>query len=216
MEQYFRAYVNYLQDDWPDWLPLVEFTGNNTKSETTKVSPFFANKGFHPCMGFKSAEPPPSNIREVNADTFATQMEEIQKILWDNMFIAQANHECHANRYRGPASQYKIGDLVWLDTRNLFTKRPSKKLENCDAGKYRVKRIISNHAVKLDLSSNLHVHPVFHVNLLEPAATDDPYPSHVQSSGPPIKVDGETEYEITAIVDSRLFRRTKNLQYCVQ
>ena len=32
-------------------------------------------------MGFKPAEPLPSNIREVNADTFAMQMEEIQEIL---------------------------------------------------------------------------------------------------------------------------------------
>ena len=32
-------------------------------------------------MGFKPAEPPPSNIREVNADVFAMQIEEIQKIL---------------------------------------------------------------------------------------------------------------------------------------
>ena len=112
MEQYLKAYVNYLQDDWPDWLPLAEFTGNNTKSETTKVFPFFANKGFHPRMGFEPAESPPSNIREVNADTFAMRMEEIQKILRDNMLIAQADHERHANRHRGPAPQYKIGDFV--------------------------------------------------------------------------------------------------------
>ena len=32
-------------------------------------------------MGFKSAESPLSNIREVNADAFATQIKEIQKIL---------------------------------------------------------------------------------------------------------------------------------------
>ena len=216
MEQYLRAYVNYLQDDWPDWLPLAEFTGNNTKSETTKVSPFFANKGFHPRMGFEPAEPPPSNIKEVNADAFATRMEEIQKILRDNMLIAQADHERHANQHRGPAPQYKVGDLVWLDTRNLFTKRPSRKLENRHAGKYRVKRIISNHAVELDLPNDLRVHPVFHVNLLEPAATDDPHPGHVQPPGPPIEVDGETEYEVTAIVDSRLFGRNKKLQYRVQ
>ncbi len=105
---------------------------------------------------------------------------------------------------------------MWLDTRNLFTKWPSRKLENCHAGKYRVKRIISNHAVKLDLPNDLHVHPVSHVNLLEPAATDDPHPGHVQPPGPPIEVDGETKYEITAIVDSQLFGRTKKLQYRVQ
>ena len=95
-------------------------------------------------MGFKPAKPPSSNIREVNADAFAMRMEEIQKILRDNMLIAQANHKYHANRHCDLAPQYKIEDLVWLDTRNLFTKWPSKKIENCYASKYRVKRIISN------------------------------------------------------------------------
>ena len=29
-------------------LPLAEFTYNNTPSSTTGISPFFANKGYHP------------------------------------------------------------------------------------------------------------------------------------------------------------------------
>ena len=88
IKQYLRAYVNYLQDNQPNWLPLAEFTGNNTKSEIIKMSPFFANKRFHPHKGFKPIELPTGNIREFNSDNFATQMEEIQKILWDNILIA--------------------------------------------------------------------------------------------------------------------------------
>ena len=118
------------------------------------------------------------------------------------MLIAQVDHECYANRHCDPASQYKIRDMVWLDTRNLFTKQPSRKLKNCHIGKYQVKKIISNHTVKLDLFNNLHAYPIFHVNLFEPAATDNPYLGHIQPLGLPIKVDGETKYEITAIVDS--------------
>src|SRR3978361_4553 len=46
MEQYLRAHVNYLQDDWAEWLPFAEFAVNNQASETTAVSPFFANHGY--------------------------------------------------------------------------------------------------------------------------------------------------------------------------
>ena len=46
-------------------------------SGTTKVSSFFANKRFYPCMDFEPAKPPPGNIREINIDTFAMQIEEI-------------------------------------------------------------------------------------------------------------------------------------------
>src|SRR6266478_8104113 len=48
LEQYLRAYTNYQQDDWASLLPVAEFAYNNAPSATTGVSPFFANKGYHP------------------------------------------------------------------------------------------------------------------------------------------------------------------------
>lgn len=167
-------------------------------------------------MGFEPAKPSPSNIKEVNTDAFTTQMEEIWKILQDKMLIGQANHKCYAHWHCNPASQYKIRDLVRLNTRSFFTKRSSKKLENCHASKYQGKKIISNHVVELNLPHNLHVHPVFHVNCFQPAASNDPYLGYVQSSDPSIKVDKETKYEVIAIVDFWLFERTKKLEYCIQ
>jgi len=48
LEQYLHVYCNYQQDNWSELLPLAEFAYNNTPSATTGVSPFFANKGYHP------------------------------------------------------------------------------------------------------------------------------------------------------------------------
>ena len=45
LEQYLRAYVNHLQDDWEARLHLAEFANNNQALETTSMSPFFANYG---------------------------------------------------------------------------------------------------------------------------------------------------------------------------
>ena len=45
LEQYLRAYINYLQDDWEAWLHMAEFAANNQASETTGMSPFFATYG---------------------------------------------------------------------------------------------------------------------------------------------------------------------------
>jgi transposase InsO family protein len=39
LEQYLRAYMNFAQDDWVDWLPLAEFAANNATSETTGYTP---------------------------------------------------------------------------------------------------------------------------------------------------------------------------------
>ena len=48
LEQYLQVYSNYQQDNWSDLLPLAEFTYNNAPSTTTGISPFYANKGYHP------------------------------------------------------------------------------------------------------------------------------------------------------------------------
>ena len=52
------------------------------------------------------------------------------------------------------------------------------------------------------------VHPVFHVSQLEPT-TPNVIPNRVQPPPPPIEVDGEPEYEITEILDSKLDRRRR-------
>jgi len=44
--------MNYLQDDWADWLPIAEFVLNKHTLETTAVSPLFANLGYDPYWQF--------------------------------------------------------------------------------------------------------------------------------------------------------------------
>ncbi|KAI9041724.1 uncharacterized protein KD926_006623 [Aspergillus affinis] len=57
LKNYICAYVNFAQDDWVDYLPVAQFTTNDHVSETTGMTPFFANYGFYPGTG---AEPPGS------------------------------------------------------------------------------------------------------------------------------------------------------------
>ena len=65
-------------------------------------------------------------------------------------------------------------------------------------------------AYKLDLPDSMKVHPTFHVSLLE-TYEDNPLPSQVKPPPPPIKIDGNKEYELEEILDSR--HRYKKLQY---
>ena len=48
MKNYLRAYISYTQDDWVDHLPMAEFLANNHIHESTRMTPFFAENGFHP------------------------------------------------------------------------------------------------------------------------------------------------------------------------
>ena len=56
----------------------------------------------------------------------------------------------------------------------------------------------------------MRIHPVFHSNLLR-LNPNDPLPSQQTPPLPPIVIDGEDEWEVEAIADSRLYYR--KLQY---
>lgn len=50
IEQYLRHYINYEQDDWIKFLPMAQFAFNDAEHSTTKVTPFYANYGYHPAL----------------------------------------------------------------------------------------------------------------------------------------------------------------------
>jgi len=53
LEQYLRVFINHRQEQWPNWLGTAEFAYNNKIHVATKISPFKANCGQDPRMGFK-------------------------------------------------------------------------------------------------------------------------------------------------------------------
>jgi len=77
MEQYLRSYVNYLQDDWADCLPIAEFASNNHTSETTAVSPFFANLGYDPRWQFDLSAFLPNQAEDQQVRSAAKALSEI-------------------------------------------------------------------------------------------------------------------------------------------
>ncbi|KAJ5472084.1 hypothetical protein N7539_008653 [Penicillium diatomitis] len=122
---------------------------------------------------------------------------------WAQAAIASAQdyQEEQANRRRQAAPVYKKDDWVWLNLRNVRTQRPSKKLDWLHA-RYRVLDVLSPFTVRLDVPTGIH--PVFHIELVRPAATD-PFPSQIIDDTQPLPplIDGEEEYEVERILAVR-------------
>ena len=213
MEQYLRSYVNYLQDDWSSWLPLAEFAANNQASETTQLSPFFALHGYHPRATTDltpAAGPIPGDL---DAHAAATALQEIHDHLRVEMGRAQAIQAEGGNRRRVAAPVFRPGDRVWLDARNITTRRPSPKLDHRRLGPYEVVESVGPSAVRLRLPNTVRIHPVFHVSLLAHAA-NDPLPGQQAPPPPAVIVDGEEEWEVERVLDSRTYYR--HFQYLVK
>ena len=48
LKQYLRAYVNYNQDNWVDFLPIAEFEANSDRNASSGIPLFLATKGYLP------------------------------------------------------------------------------------------------------------------------------------------------------------------------
>ena len=110
LKQYLWSYCNYQQDNWPKLLPLAEFTYNNAPSATTRVSPFFTNKGYHPNISVY----PERDMTSARAHEYAVDLDSLHQYLREEMANAQLHYQGLADAKRSPAPDFKVGDQVYV------------------------------------------------------------------------------------------------------
>jgi hypothetical protein len=203
LEQYLRIFCNYQQDNWYTLLPLAEFAYNNTPSATTGISPFFANKGYHPNLTIH----PERDLASSRAKDLVVDLDELHKELKSAIAEAQLRYQGPADAKRSPAPDFKIGEQAFVKAKFFRSTRPSHKLSEKYLGPFEILAKAGSHSFTLRLPDTIRgVHPVFHVSMLEPA-TPNEIPNRVQSPPPPVDVQGELEYEISEVLDSKIDRR---------
>jgi len=73
----------------------------------------------------------------------------------------------YADRKRSDVDEYRVGDLIMLSTKDLkyqIVGRRMEKLMERFVGPYKVKKIISSNAIKLELPSTVKIYPVVNVS----------------------------------------------------
>jgi len=215
LEQYLRIYVNYQQDNWSSLLPFAEFSYNNAEQSSRKKSPFFSNYGYHPSLHFNQVTPQSSSVPA--SDDLIKQLQNLHEEIKSEVSLALQQQALYYNQHHRPTPEFQINDFVFLSARNISTIRPSKKLDHKNLGPFKIIGKIGSHAYRLDLPSSMKIHPVFHVSLLTPASNPDlpDFPERRIPPPPPVEVQGQEEWVVREILDSRHHGRSRQLQYLV-
>jgi hypothetical protein len=208
IEKYLRIYVNYRQSDWAEWLALAEFTHNDKASSSTSMSPFFVNTGYHPWKGIENAV----ESRNEAANDFAEKMKKIRNEAAAALEKTQKTMKKYYDAHRRDAPEFKVGDKVWLEGKDVATDRPTKKLDDRRLGPYEILEKIGASAYKLRLPETDLSHPVFNEALLTPYV-EPPAERREERPAPQI-VSGNEEYEVEEILKHR--KRGRGYQYLVK
>jgi hypothetical protein len=209
VEQALRAVVNFHQNDWVDWLPVIEFALNNRYKKSLGTTPFYANYGFHPQIdSLPRIESPLTSVED-----FVKHIQKVQEDTKSSLTKAAEDMKRFYDRHRAKTPEYEVGQKVLLDNSNLALDRPTRKLAERRSGPFKIIERIGTHAYRLELPlSWKSVHPVFHVSLLNPYHEDPENPNF--TNPPPDIIEGEPEYEVEAILGSKFVRN--KLQFLVK
>ncbi|CAJ0943531.1 unnamed protein product, partial [Ranitomeya imitator] len=144
-------------------------------------------------------------------DYVVDRLQQIWTQVVDNLTLSQEKAQLFANRRRRVGPRLRVGDLVWLSSRHIPMKVSSPKFKPRFIGPYRISEILNPVSFRLTLPDSFSIHNVFHRSLLRRYVA--PMVPSVEPPAP-VLVEGELEYIVEKILDSRVSRR--KLQYLVK
>jgi hypothetical protein len=205
LETAIRFITDQKQKNWAPYLPIAQFAHNNWPSDTTRKSPFFLLMGFNPRADWVHATSPIPRVT-----LRLEQIKEARVQAREAMIKAQQSWVKHCD-----TPKYKEGDLVWLEGKNLRINQPTAKLVPRRHGPFKIIQVMSTVNYRLELPTQWSIHPVFHIDLLTPYKETIMHGPNFTRPAPEL-IDGEEEYFVERILDSRHFGRRWRLQYLVK
>jgi hypothetical protein len=178
---------------------MAQFSYNSSVTETTQISPFKANYRYE-ISAFNELYR--TSIDNETGRILTNDLWSLHKELIEQLkFVAERNASYY-NKKRSQELTLKEGDKVYLDRRNIRTKRPSDKLDNKKLSLFKIKAVKGRLNYELSLLKNISIFPVFHISLLEPALPGA-LPAPVTEIQP---VNPNDKYEVEDILDYKLVR----------
>ncbi len=215
IKRYLRFFCSYMQNDWFKWLLMIEFINNNILFSVILLTFFFMNKSFHSYMSFDSDIIKYESTRErLQIDRVKNIFNHMNKTLIfarEALIKTREQMMNQANKHRKKVN-YKIESKMFLNERNIVTAKSFKKLNDKMLDSFQIIDSVDSF-YKLKLSDIIHIHDVFHSDLLC-SVIDDLLPDQKNEFSRSIVINDEDEWKIDDILNFQRYRRW--LQYKVK
>jgi len=194
---------------------MIEFADNNVLFSVIFLILFFMNKNFHSRISFDSDIIEYESTRErLQIDRAKNISEQINKtLIFAREALVKTREQMmnQANKHRKKIN-YEIESKMFLNERNIVIARFFKKLNDKMLDSFKITDSV-DFFYKLKLSDTMHIHDVFHSELLRSVA-DDSLSDQKNEFSRSIVVNDEDEWKIDDILNFRRYRR--RLQYRVK
>ena len=189
------------QDDWDTWLPIATLVHNRWPNATTKHSPHELLLRYRPRA-----------VEEPTGITNNETIEERHQLIKEHREAAL--HALNETAKAAPASQYKVGEWVWLEAKYLALPYTSAKLAPKHHGPFKIMGEVSLVAYQLALPRAWMIHNVFHSSLLTPYKETREHGTQFQCP-PPELIGNKEEYKVEQIINHRYYGKCCQLQYLI-
>ncbi len=149
MKRYLRNYCNYQQNDWFEWLLMIEFAFNVVIFVSTELFVFMTNYEFESRMFFDSSMK--NNQKSIKKRIFTRKNSNIinkMKNIWNfikkKLANAQNMQKRHANQKRTSSFEYEFKDMIWLFIKNIKIERSFRKLNHKWIESYKIKKVLKD------------------------------------------------------------------------
>ncbi len=211
LERMLRCLTSNNPSSWCQQLSWIEYARNSLPVAASGMSPFECSVGYKPPL-FPSQEP---DAAVPSALAFVQRCRRTWERVREILLRTAGRTKAAADRRRSTPPTYVCGQRVWLSTKDLPLRSPSRKLAPRFIGPYRVTKVVNPVAIRLKLPPALgRVHPVFHVSKVKPVFSSPLNPAGDRPTPPPSRlIDGSPTYTVRRLLDER--RHGRGVQYLV-
>ena len=163
LENMLRVCVLDFKGNWDDYLPLIEFSYNNSYHASIGMPPFEALYGRKCCSPLYWDE---VGERKILGQELVQQTKEMIELIRQRLVAAQNRQSKYADQHWKDI-EFEVGDLVLLKVspwKGVLRFGKKGKLSTRFIGPFEILKRVGKVAYELALPPNLqHIHNVFHV-----------------------------------------------------